>query len=386
MHVRFASPESVKADLFACEIDFGANESMRPKGINEVAMAEQFNFATIIGATQKGNRSLERELKVERPVIRKGSSRRSRVEAWCCTMARSIDKSPGAVGQGQEVRMLKASPDFVLPSSVVALDGGLKAGLSRGCEDRGDIELETKADHTPERIGPLMGALEEGVVIELGVIRKSVFSPVRDERFDREFGGPGGFDPTGAESAVQADSVENHDIGSAANDEPFHEVEAVEFGLTGCDARQIPPLGRWRAPNSPAAIQRPSSQQNSTDGANGGDSLCATFFEGSMNRCRAELSEVAGLLELLAEPENEILEPETCGVSRSSSAARRIRPVHAIKSLAVRPSNPVLNRRKTHAKFPLDFPQRPSSSNLGDHRPSPLLNAVFRSHSVLVRK
>jgi hypothetical protein len=52
----------------------------------------------------------------------------------------------------------------------------------------------------------------------------------------------------------------------------------------------------------------------------------------------------------------------------------------------VRPSNPVLNRRKTHAKFPLDFPQRPSSSNLGDHRPSPLLNAVFRSHSVLVRK
>jgi hypothetical protein len=383
LHVRFASAKAVKADSFACEIDFGTNESMRPKGINEVAMAEQFDFAPIIGATQKDNRSLERKLQVERPVIGKGSSRRSRVEAWCCTTASSLDEALGAGSEGFEVVVLKASPDFVLPSSVVVFDGRLKAGLSRWSEDRDDIELETKADHATESIGPLMGALEEGVVVELGVIEKSVFAPVGDERFDREFGGPGGFDPTGAEAAVEADCIQDHDVGSTANDETFHEVEAVEFGLTGCNPWEVPALGRRRAADTPASIQCAASEEDSTDRAHGGDALRAAFVEGAMNGGCAKLTEIAGLPELFAEPQDEIFEAHRGGTSLAPSSAWRIGPIDTIQTLTVRSSNPVLHRRQTHMKLPMDSSQRTSAAHRRNHPPPSLFNTVFCSQSVL---
>jgi len=379
---RFSSSQAVEADLFAGEIDFGSNESMGPEGINEVAMAEQFEFTALIGAAQEDDHSPERALQVERPVVRKSASLRSGVEAWCCATTSGVDEAPRAVGQGGEILVLKASPDFVLPAAVVVLDGRLEAGLSRRGEDRSDVELETKSRDASEGIGPLMGALEDRVVVELDVPGKSVFAPVLDEHFDREFGSPGGFDPTGTEATMQADAIEDHDVGSTTNDEPFHEVEAVELDLTGCDAWQIPPLGRGRAADSSASIQGTTPEENSADGAQGGDALDAALLESSMNGSRAELSEVAGLLELFAEPQDEILEMGRRSASGPSSTAWRITPDHPIKSLTAGTSNPVLNGSQTDMKFPLNISERSSTANRRNHPPPSRFNTVFRSQSV----
>lgn len=346
-------------------------------------MAEQFEFAARIGAAQEDNRSLKRALQVERPAGRKGPPLGSGVEAWRCAKTSGVDEASGTVGQGREILVLKASPDFFLPAAVVVLDGRLEAGLPRRGEDGSDVELETKPDDASEGIGPLVGALEDRVVVELNVLGASESAPMLDEHFDRESGGPGGFDPTGAEATMQADAIEDHDVGSATNDEPFHEVEAVEFGLMGRDAWQIPPFGRGRTTDSSASIERAAAEENSPDGAQGWDALGAALLERPKNGRCAELSEIAGLLELLAEPQDEILQTVRRGTGGASSTSWRITPDHSVKPLIMGTSNPVLHCSQTDMKFPLNISQRSSTANCRHHLSPPSFNTVFRSRSIL---
>jgi hypothetical protein len=384
--VRFTAPKAVKADLFSGEIDFGTNEAMRPQRINGVAMTQQFDFAAIVGATQENDRSVETELQMERPVFREVSTLRSGVEAGRRATASGIDEPCGAIRQIQEMFVVKSSPDFVLPATVVVLDRRLKTGLSWRSEDGGHAQLKAQPNNASKGIRPPMSALEDRIIVELCVIGKPLFTPVCHQHFHREFGGPGGFDLADAKAAMQADAIQDHDVDPPANDQTFDKVEAIELGLVGGDGWQVPAFGRRGATDSLTSIQCTPTEQDSSDGANRGDMLRATFLQGTMDGGCPKFSEVAGLLELFPQPQDPALHGESGGTSRSSSTARRIAPIHAIQTLAACAPNPILNRRQTHTKFPLNVPQRPASPNRGDHLPPPLFKAVFRSHSVLVNR
>jgi hypothetical protein len=77
--------------------------------------------------------------------------------------------------------MDEALPNLGLPTCIVALNGGLKPRLTRCGKDGGDTVLQTRAHHTPERIGIGDGTLKERRVIELHILGQTVFLPVCDE-------------------------------------------------------------------------------------------------------------------------------------------------------------------------------------------------------------
>jgi len=349
-------------------------------------MSEQMDDSVLIGPTDVDDRSGERCLKIEVPVPRQRSTWGSSIDTRRGALPGCDDESPGASGQSPEIRVMKSMPDFLLPAGVVVLDGGLEPGLSRWGEDGGDAKLQTEANDASERVLTAVVALEEGVVVELGVVREAVLGPMRDERFDREFRGPGGSDPTGAESSLKTECIENHHIRAAFDDESLDEVEAVELGSGGCDGREIPAFGRGWPSDSLATVQSATSKQDATDSSQGRNASFAARFESSVDGGGSEFSEVTGFLEFLAKSEDPVLDARRGGETRPSTTARRIGPVDAIESLTVRSPHPVLDGRETHLEFPLDISQGSTSPHGQNHAAPPLFNPVFRSRSVLPTK
>src|SRR5712672_2834481 len=111
--------------------------------------------------------------------------------------------------------MFKANPDLGLPAAVVVLNCGLEAGFIRRCKDGDHTELQTESNDTAEGVPIHSIALEDGVVVELRVFGQAVLAPVINERFDREYGPPERSYPASAESSMQTDGVEDHDVDTA---------------------------------------------------------------------------------------------------------------------------------------------------------------------------
>jgi hypothetical protein len=70
---------------------------------------------------------------------------------------------------------------------------------------------------------------------------------------------------------VERDGVENFDLRTVLNDESLDDVEAIQFGATLSDIRQVP-SSRWgRTTNAPLSIQSSSPFQDPTNRANTGN-------------------------------------------------------------------------------------------------------------------
>lgn len=345
---------------------------MRPERINEESSQEDFDGTAFIGAAQEDDRSVEGQLEIEFPVLRERTSWRRRVEAWRRSLPCSLHIAIRPVTKGDEILMLETAPDLLLPAAIIAFNGGLKSSFPGGREDRDHAELQTKTNHSAEGIAIHSIAQESGVIVKLGIFRQTVLAPVQDQRFDGELGRPARSCPTATETSMQADDVQNHDIDAALDDKAFHEIEAVELGLPGSHARQIPPFGRRRTANTCSSIKSTATQQNSTDRANGWNLLQTAIRQGAMNGSRAVLTEVTRTFEVLSRTKDQVLRTSRRCPGGTSSAARRIAPVNTVESLAVRPSHPFLNSRQSHPKFSRHRSQRLSASN-GSNQATPLM-------------
>jgi hypothetical protein len=390
--IGLSSSESIETDLLPGKIDLDADETMWPEGVNQESAQEDLDGALFVSAAQEDDGSLERPLEIEFPVLRKGLTWGSGLDAWCGPGACGLHKAIRPLPEVLEIFVFKAPPDLGLPAAVVALNRGLEARLFMGCEDRDDTQLQAEPCDAAEGVAIDPIPLEDGVVVELGIVWQTVLAPVIKERFDRESGPPKGSHPAPAETSMQADAVEDHDVGTPTDDEAFHEVEAVEFRLPSGDARQIPAFGRRGMTNSCPSIESTAPQEDATDGASGGDPLDSPLQKFVLNGSGAEFTEVAEQLEVPSDPEDQVLHAFRGGPRGPSSAAWRIREVDAIESLSARPSHPFLNRCQSHAKLPRHRSQRSSALNCRHHplpqkfntllfesRFGPCFSGVFRS-------
>lgn len=287
------------------------------------------------------------------------------------------------MGQAIEILMFEALPDLCLPTAIVIFNGRLEAGFLGRREDRGDAELQSEPDHTSQGVTVDPVSQKDGAIIELDVFRQIMCTPVGDDGLDRESGCPGGSYPTAAETAVQADGVEDHDVGATPNDEAFHEIEAVEFRLLGSYAWQIPAFGGRRTANSLAPIESAATQEDSADGADRGNPFEAAFYEGTTNGGRAEFTEVAGDLELRTQLQDQVLESLRCRPGRTSPTARRVCPVNTIATLSRSASDPLLDSCQRDVKSPRDESQRLTALHGSDHSPPHLLHTFLKSSWVL---
>ncbi len=241
--IRLPASETVETNLMIGKIDFGTDQAMGPEEIKEIFASLNFDLATSIGATQVDHCSLEWQLVVGFPVLGKGTSRRSGVDAWCRPAARGNREAVGTILNGIQMVMNEALPNLLLPAAVEALDDGLEPGLMGWCKDRDDAELQTEPDHTAKGIRKLTCSAKNGVVVELGVFWQTVLAPVCNECFGRKFRGPGRSHPGTAQSSVQTDAGQNVHVRAATEAKIFDEIEAIDIRLSGSDMWQIPAFG-----------------------------------------------------------------------------------------------------------------------------------------------
>jgi hypothetical protein len=96
---------------------------------------------------------------------------------------------------------------------------------------------------------------------------------------------------------MQCDAVEDFDLGSALDDQPFDHVKAVQFPSPDGDLGQIPAAGRGAATNAGLSIQDTAAAEDASDGSHGGEPLDRAGREDLRDRLSPMRSQVTGLLQ-----------------------------------------------------------------------------------------
>jgi hypothetical protein len=269
---RIAPSQAEELNACGVKIDFGADESMRPRAVHADAVAEYGRLSSAVGASQEEDTAAERPCEVGLPT--RGKRRAHGQIGASVGIAVGEDVRVRLACERLDGRVLETLPDFPLPEAVVRLDAALKSLLVGRGEDGHDAELLADAGDPAEGVGDVMGTLEDGVVVELGVGRQADLSPsgkhalggksCRDEVCDGP--GVGGF-------SVEGDCVEDLNVASSADDESFDDVEAVEFDVSASEVGEVPASGGRRSSHASSSIEEAVSGEDATDGASAGKRL-----------------------------------------------------------------------------------------------------------------
>ena len=82
----FATTKRIEADALVVEVDFGADQPMRPVLGHRKAMTEERGEAAIVGTTDENDRAARPSLKIEHGIRRHWTAWGSAFDAHGCTM------------------------------------------------------------------------------------------------------------------------------------------------------------------------------------------------------------------------------------------------------------------------------------------------------------
>ena len=88
--MRFAASELEAGDLAAGEMDFAADQSMRPGGIEWEGVSEQTDRSLIVGAADEDHGAAQCSMSIEGPVVGEGTAGRSILDATGGTLMRGL--------------------------------------------------------------------------------------------------------------------------------------------------------------------------------------------------------------------------------------------------------------------------------------------------------
>jgi len=373
------SSQRVELDSLGTEIDFTAYQTMDPERIDVEESAQEAHGSSIARSTQVDDPPKGRSLEVKPPPLGKWPPIWSGFDAKGCTMARSRHIALGPLSQVPERAIMEACPDLGLPSAVVGFDSRLEPRFSRGNEDGHNPQGKTRAHDAPDDVTMMMGSLETGIVVELGVCRQSDLAPVFHQARSRRLGGDGRIGPRDRQSPVQGDPVEDFDRGLTFDVHAFDDVEAVEFDLAACDIGQIPAARRRRSPHTLTSVEGPSSFQDATDRADRRHLPQAQLDQFLMDGLGAELSKITSLLERAPKPQHTILDLPGRSIDRDPAATRAIAPVDVLQRSPFGPLNPQLDHGQTNPELTSDRTHGSPFSHQSDHFPSLLFLLFFPS-------
>jgi hypothetical protein len=140
----------------ALEVDFGADEAMSPKVVDEETAAEQRGKTVIVSATDEDDHTSRVSTEVQIQISRERSACGRPLDASSIANTNRRDPSIGTLLQILERGVLEAAPHFGLPAAVETFDGILKTRLAGRSEDRFDIEKKTGTDDSTNHVGVLM--------------------------------------------------------------------------------------------------------------------------------------------------------------------------------------------------------------------------------------
>ena len=342
--VRFSTSESVEGDAVLIEIDVAANESVRPQGVHAEGASQEVDCARFGGSAEVDDFAGQGLAEVEPPGFREWSAWRSILNAAGGPFVGRQDETLRTLPESLQRGVMKTAPHLGLPTSVVVFDGRLKTGFARRGEDGSDAELQAESCHLAEAVFPVMGALEDGVVIELGVVGQAVDLPMFHQRSDRVFSGPQGSGKAVAQAAVKTDDREHFDLAATLDDKSLDEIEAVHFGLPLGQSGQMPSFGRCRPADAALAIEGAPALEYPPDGAKGGDMIAVQatgeVAELAMDGHSSVFAERRFVVQSFADAEDQVLDSLGRAASSATPAAWPIGPIDAIQALLLCPGDP----------------------------------------------
>jgi hypothetical protein len=375
---RFPPPQGIAADAPAVQVHLGPDQAVGPPRIDRETPAQQLHFSAGRRAPQEHQPAAWRCLQVQPPLARERPPRRGRLDAGRRSLPCSQHVPARLTLQPRQRLVVEAGPHLGLPAAVEALDGRLEPGLTGRDKHWHDLQAEAGSGHAADRVRAGVRAVEEGVVVELRIGGQANVLPVLRQGLHDGFGRNGTFPrPRGDQAAMQGHAVENLDLDAAPDDQPFHDVEAVEFRAPAGHVRQIPPP-RWRwSPDTVAVVERSPPLQDAADGSRGRRVRDALGQQRAVDRLGAELTEVAGVPELLADAQDEVLQLAFRPVDGRGQAAGAVAPIHPIQALASGATDPALHGAEGHVELQGDLPRRGTTADCLNDLPAALFGLGF---------
>jgi hypothetical protein len=371
---RFASPQCVYPYASERQLHFDTHVAMHPVPIGLPAVTQAGDPSVLIGAADVDHRSPKRPTSVEAEVFRHRPTGRGGVDAGRGAGPQRLDKTGRAFFELIQIGVMKTTPDLTLPAAVEGLDLSLEPLLTWRGEDRDHAELQAQADNASEAVGPLMGSLEDQVVVELGIGGKAMMPPVIKQRLDHGFGGDCRFRPALGQSAMQAHGIEHGYLPAALDDQIGDGVEAVEFDLACGEPGEEPSPGRRRAANASACIQQSVALKDASDGAHAGTGLNAAFQKHAVDGSGAMLAQDAFVFEITANRQHAPFEAGCNAVDGPARSRGSVGKVDPIKPAAFGAADPELDGSMREAKTACDLAQWTAAAHRQNHGPAALLD------------
>ena len=169
--------------------------------------------------------------------------------------------------QGWQTLVMEPLPHLRLPAPISTLNRRLKPHFPRWGEHRHNLQAQAQADHPPQGIGMLMGALKMGLVIKLRIGRQAPRPPVLQQGFGDHRSGDAGPWPRADQAPMQRDDLEDFNLWATGDDEALDEVDAIDLSPGSGHLWQIPAEPWGPAADPLSGIQGAPSRQNAADRA-----------------------------------------------------------------------------------------------------------------------
>ena len=330
-------------DLAGGQVQLASDQTVGPVSVDRKCMAQEGHFPLVGRSSQIDDLAAYGLSEVQAKTVGQGPTCGQGIFASAMAASEGQDESTRDAAQIPEAGMVEPIPDHLLPSAIEVLDLGLEAGLSGRGEDGSDSQKQAESHDPTQDIRVLMGSLESGIVVELGIGRQPVLPPMAQQARKCCLGGHlGGLGPRLSEASVQGDGRQDVDQRPVLNPEVFDQIEAVDFGLGRGDVRQVPAFRGRGATQTPQSVQSSPTFQDTGDGSirrDIGQTAVAQFLaEGS----GAVLAKRAMNLQVLSQVQNEVLNGGWRPAGMKGSAGT-VGEIHPVQSLACGVPDPALD-------------------------------------------
>ena len=266
--VGFAASQGVEVDLFVVQIDGGADEAVLPVPVGDEVVPKDGGDSLFVRATDEDDLAMRPPCEIKAEVAGHFPAGGGGLSACGAGVVDRGDVACRALAQCPDASMMKPGPDLCLPAGVVAFDGVLEALLGGWSEDGDDAKGKTQAGDASQGVGKLVGALEDGIIVEVGVGWQAVCSPVLEEGIDHAGGADGLLHgPALDESAEERDDIEDLDEGAVLDAQSLDDIQAVDLREALGGDGQVPGPGGSFAAQAAPAVERAMAGENTADGA-----------------------------------------------------------------------------------------------------------------------
>ena len=387
MDIRLASAKTVKQNTVFRQVDLCTNQFVRAGTFHVPTMAHNIEKLIVSCATDENHLALRSLRVIQLPIFWNQPTRWRCFKPFSIFFIDRLDIKLRLLLYCTQIIKLKSLPNTPFPSTIVTFDRCLKACFPWRREHRNHIQTQATSNDFPQAVRPST-SLKNGRVVELGIVRQAILSPMFDQLSHCIFRCHAAHRPRTNQFAMQRNSVQNLKSCSALKAQIFDEIKLIQLGDSFGERLQIPTWWWRQISFSMSSIQFTVPFQNPVDGCSRW--RCRTFssFHFAKDRIGSILAKSTVFLEVLTNFKDARFNFIGTPINWRGCSIRPVRPVDTVKSFVLGSLNPMFNTRFTDMKLFRNITQRLAASNGLDHT-SPVFHLrtlPFDSYSISSKK